>query len=181
MAKGNFDASLKEILIHEGGYVNHPSDPGGRTNLGVTQRVYEEWIGYKVNEAIMRKLTVDHVKTLYKVRFWDTNYCDDLPIGLDLCVFDFGVNAGTSRSARYLQRMVGAKEDGVIGPKTLSSVKQMAKDIGISGCVKRYQDMRRDYYKILKHFPTFGKGWLRRVEEVERTALKMIPKGMDNA
>lgn len=181
MAKGNFEPSLKEVLIHEGGYVNHPSDPGGRTNLGVTQRVYEEWVGYPVNEAIMRKLTVDHVKTLYKVRYWDAIHCDDLPIGLDLCVFDFGVNAGTSRAARYLQRMVGAKEDGVIGPRTLSSVRQMAKDIGISGCIMRYQDMRRDYYRMLKHFPTFGKGWLRRVKEVEHTALKMIPKGMDHA
>jgi len=181
MAKGNFEPSLKEVLIHEGGYVNHPSDPGGRTNLGVTQRVYEEWVGYPVNEAIMRKLTVDHVKTLYKVRYWDAIHCDDLSIGLDLCVFDFGVNAGTSRAARYLQRMVGAKEDGVIGPRTLSSVRQMAKDIGISGCIMRYQDMRRDYYRMLKHFPTFGKGWLRRVKEVEHTALKMIPKGMDHA
>lgn len=180
MAKGNFDASLKEVLLHEGGYGNHPKDPGGRTNLGVTQATYEAWVGYPVNEAVMRKLTVDHVRTLYKVKFWDMIHCDDLPIGLDLCVFDFGVNAGPSRAARYLQRMVGAKEDGQIGPRTLSNVTQMAKDIGIAGCVKRYQDMRRDYYKMLKTFPTFGKGWLRRVKEVEHTAITMIPKGMDH-
>ena len=100
MAKGNFDSCLKEVLLHEGCYVNHPKDPGGRTNLGVTQRTYEAWIGYPVSEQIMRKLTVDHVKTLYKVKYWDAIHGDDLPTGVDLCVFDFGVNAGPSRAAR---------------------------------------------------------------------------------
>lgn len=181
MAKGNFDACLKEVLLHEGGYVNHPSDPGGRTNLGVTQRTYEDWVGYKVNEAIMRKLTVDHVRTLYKVKYWDAIHCDDLPVGLDLCVFDFGVNAGTGRAARYLQRMVGVAEDGILGPRTMSALKQMAGSLGHDHCVNRYQDMRADYYRMLKTFPTFGKGWLRRVKEVEHTALAMIPKGLKNA
>ncbi len=180
MTKGNFDACLKEVLLHEGGYSNHKSDPGGRTNLGVTQRVYEEWIGYPVTEKIMRSLTVDHVNALYKVRYWDTLRCDALPAGLDLCVFDFGVNAGTNRAARYLQRMVGAHEDGQIGPRTLSQLEQMVKALGADHCVKRYQDMRRDYYRMLKTFPTFGKGWLRRVKEVEHTAIGMIPKGVKN-
>lgn len=180
MAKGNFDACLKELLIHEGGYVDHPKDPGGRTNLGVTQAVYEGWVGYSVSEKIMRGLTVDHVRTLYKVRYWNANRCDDLPLGIDLCVFDFGVNAGNNRAARYLQRMVGAKEDGEIGPRTLSLLDQMVKSLGAAHCVNRYQDMRRDYYRMLKTFPTFGKGWLRRVKEVEHTAITMIPKGARN-
>lgn len=178
--RGNFDACLKELLLHEGGYVNHPKDPGGRTNLGVTQRVYEEWIGYSVSEKIMRGLTVDHVRTLYKVRFWDVVKGDDLPAGFDLCVFDFAVNAGTNRAARYVQRMVGAVEDGQIGPRTLSLVSQMVKSLGANHCIMRYQDMRRDYYKMLPTFPTFGKGWLRRTREVEDTAISMIPKGMRN-
>jgi len=178
MAKGNFDACLKEVLLHEGGYVHHKSDPGGRTNLGVTQRVYEEWIGYPVSEKIMRELKVDQVKTLYKVKYWDVVRGGDLPLGLDLCVFDFAVNAGTGRAARYLQRMVGAPEDGLIGPRTLSLVAQMVKSLGANHCAMRYQDMRRDYYRMLKTFPTFGKGWLRRVKEVEHTAIAMIPKGM---
>lgn len=178
MAKGNFDACLKEVLLHEGGYVNHPKDPGGRTNLGVTQRVYEEWIGYPVSEKIMRELKVDQVKTLYKVKYWDVVRGDDLPLGLDLCVFDFAVNTGTGRAARYLQQMVGATEDGQIGPRTLSLVAQMVKSLGANHCAMRYQDMRRDYYRMLKTFPTFGRGWLRRVKEVEHTAIAMIPKGM---
>jgi lysozyme family protein len=180
MAKGNFDACLKEVLLHEGGYVNHAADPGGRTNLGVTQKTYEAWVGYPVSEKIMRSLTVDHVRALYKVKYWDKVRGDDLPLGLDLCVFDFGVNAGPARAVRYLQSMVGAKEDGVIGPRTLSLVDQMVKALGADHCVARYQDARRDYYRLLKTFPTFGRGWLRRVKEVEHTAIAMIPKGLKN-
>lgn len=172
--KGNFDACLKEVLKHEGGYVNHPADPGGRTNLGVTQRTYEDWVGHKVTEKIMRSLTVDHVKALYKVKYWDMVKGDELPIGLDLCVFDFGVNAGVNRAARYLQRMVGAKEDGQIGPRTMSLLEQYIKAEGRDRAVMQYQDARNDYYKLLKTFPTFGKGWLRRVREVEVAALAML-------
>lgn len=181
MAKGNFDACLKEVLLHEGGFVNHPKDPGGMTNLGVTKATYESWVGYPVSEKIMRGLTVDHVKTLYKVKYWDVIRGDDLPIGLDLCVFDFAVNAGPSRAVRYIQSLVGAKQDGQIGPRTISLIAQMVKALGVVHCIARYQDDRRDYYRLLKTFPTFGKGWLRRVKEVEHTATGMIPKGLRNA
>lgn len=111
--------------------MNHPKDPGGMTNLGVTKATYEAWIGYAVSEKIMRGLTVDHVKALYKVKYWDAVRCDDLPAGLDLCVFDFAVNAGPSRATRYLQKMVGAAPDGQIGPRTLSLVEQMVKSLGL--------------------------------------------------
>lgn len=174
--KGNFDDCLKIVLKHEGGYVNHPQDPGGRTNLGVTQRVYEDWIGHPVTEKIMRGLTVQHVTKLYKVKYWDVVRGDDLPGGLDLCVFDFGVNAGPNRAARYLQRMVGAKEDGQIGPKTLSLLGQYIRSKGREHAVMEYQDMRRDYYKLLKTFPTFGKGWLNRVRDVERAAVALAKR-----
>lgn len=169
--RGNFDQCLKQVLRHEGGYSDHPKDPGGRTNLGVTQRVYEDWVGYPVNEAVMRRLTVDHVKTLYKVKYWDVIKGDDLPLGLDLCVFDFAVNAGPNRAARYLQKMVGAQADGQIGPYTLSLVKQFVRERGKVSGILLYQDSRREYYKLLKTFPTFGKGWLNRVREVEMSAV----------
>lgn len=171
--RGNFDACLTEVLKHEGGYVNHPADPGGRTNLGVTQRVYEDWIGHKVDERIMRGLTRTHVEKLYKTKYWDVLKGDELPKGLDLCVFDFGVNAGTNRAARYLQRMVGAKEDGVLGPVTLNKVAEMARTEGRVALITRYQDAREGYYKLLKTFPTFGKGWLRRVKDVTAAAIAM--------
>ena len=174
MAKGNFDACLKVILHHEGGYSNHAADPGGRTNLGVTQRTYEEWVGHPVTEAIMRGLNVSHVRALYKAKYWDKVHCEALPAGLDLCVFDFSVNAGTGRGAKFLQRLVGAGDDGIIGPRTLSLVEQTVRGRGVDHCIMAYQDARRDYYRRLNTFNTFGRGWLRRVAEVEDSAIKMI-------
>lgn len=168
-----FDAALREVLLHEGGFVNHPKDPGGMTNLGVTKATYEDWIGHPVDERIMRKLTPALVAPLYRRKYWDVVRCGDLPVGLDLCVFDFAVNAGTKRAARYLQRIVGVNDDGVIGPKTIAAIKDAAKDDGRIIMIQKYQDMRRSYYKQLKNFPTFGRGWLRRVDEVEKTALAM--------
>ena len=96
----NYNECLKIILMHEGGYVNHPKDPGGETNLGVTKRVYEEWGGTKE----MKDLTVEDVEPIYKKNYWDKIKGDDLPDGLDLCVFDFGVNAGPGRAAKFLQK-----------------------------------------------------------------------------
>lgn len=174
MARSNFPAALKELLIHEGGYSDHPADPGGRTNLGVTQRVYEAWVKHPVDEKIMRSLTVDHVRALYKANYWDALKADDLPIGLDLCVFDFGVNAGVGRGARYLQRLVGVRQDGVIGPATLAAVREYVIQNGLAGAINAYQDSRVDYYKQLRTFKTFGRGWLRRVEEVRKEALRMV-------
>lgn len=169
----NFPNALRETLNHEGGYANHPRDPGGRTNLGVTQATYESWVGYPVNESIMRGLTVDHVKTLYKVKYWDAVKGDELPAGLDLCVFDFGVNSGPKRAARYLQWMVGTKQDGAIGPKTIAALKQYIIKHGTTSAITTYQEMRLTFLKRLSHWDAFGRGWTRRVDEVEEAALIM--------
>lgn len=174
--KGNFENCLKEVLLHEGGFVNHPSDPGGMTNLGVTKQTYEDWVGYQVNEKIMRSLTPSHVRTLYKVKYWDVVKGDELERGLDLCVFDFAVNAGPARAARYLQKVVGAAEDGKIGPRTVSLMTQYINGRGRDYAVMHYQDLRRDYYRMLKTFPTFGRGWLRRVKEIEHIAVAMAKR-----
>ena len=112
--KSNYEHCLKTILHHEGGYVNHPEDPGGETNLGVTKRVYEEHGGTKD----MKDLTVEDVAPIYKKGYWDRMKCDEIPNGLDLCLFDFGVNAGPGRAAKFLQRMIGTTVDGGIGPNT---------------------------------------------------------------
>lgn len=172
--KSNFDACLKEILHHEGGFVNNPRDPGGMTNLGVTKEVYEAWIGYPVSESIMRKLTPQLVTPLYKRNYWNAVRGDDLPIGIDLCVFDFAVNAGPKRAVRYLQRMIGAEADGSFGPKTLSILSQYIGSKKEQFAVAYYQDLRRDYYKALPAYGSFGRGWDRRVNEVEATAIKMV-------
>ena len=167
--KENYQNCLDIILHHEGGYVNHPEDPGGETNLGVTKRVYEEWGGTKD----MKDLLVEDVAPIYEKNYWGRLKCDDIPSGLDLCVFDFGVNAGTGRSAKYLQRMIGTVADGGIGPNTLRALDEYVSLHGLNETIENYQENRQKYYEKLKTFKTFGRGWTRRVNETTQSALKM--------
>jgi len=170
MANDNFNKCLEIILHHEGGYVNHPKDPGGETNLGVTKRVYEEHGGTKS----MRDLTVDDVAPIYRKSYWDKLKGDQLPDGLDLCVFDFGVNAGPGRAAKYLQTMIGTVADGGIGPNTLKILGDYVSNHGIESTIKNYQEARQSYYESLSTFDTFGRGWTRRVTETTDLALQMV-------
>ena len=170
MAAENYQTCLEMILHHEGGYVNHPKDPGGETNLGVTKRVYEEWGGTKD----MKDLTVEDVAPIYEKNYWGRMKCDNVPAGLDLCLFDFGVNAGTGRSAKFLQTMIDTTADGGIGPNTLSKLADYIDENGIEDTIKNFQAERQKYYESLSTFDTFGKGWTRRVDETTEAALKMI-------
>ena len=120
--KSNFDTSFEMVLAHEGGYVNDPRDPGGATNMGVTQRAWEEYVGHPVSERSMIALTRDMVKPFYKAKYWDKINGDRLPSGVDHAAFDLAVNSGVSRAARYMQRIAGVPEDGLIGPKSLEAI-----------------------------------------------------------
>ena len=168
--KANYNKCLETILHHEGGYVNHPKDPGGETNLGVTKRVYEEWGGDKA----MKDLFVEDVAPIYKKNYWDKLKGDNLPDGLDLCVFDFGVNAGPGRSAKYLQKMIGTVADGGIGPNTLKKVDEYVDKHGLVNTIVNFQSARQSYYEQLSTFETFGRGWTRRVDETTKLAKSLI-------
>tara|TARA_R110001606_G_scaffold338667_1_gene486737 strand:+ start:571 stop:1083 length:513 start_codon:yes stop_codon:yes gene_type:complete len=170
MTAVNWQSSLDKILHHEGGYVNHPKDPGGETNLGVTKRVYLEHGGTKD----MKDLLVEDVNPIYKKGYWDKVKGDDLPNGLDLCVFDFGVNAGPGRAAKYLQTMIGTVADGGIGPNTLKAVNTYVEKVGLETAIENYQSARQGYYEKLSTFETFGRGWTRRVEETTASAKQLI-------
>ena len=168
--KDNFDAALKAILHHEGGFSDHPQDPGGMTNLGVTKRVWEEWVGHEVDEKTMRGLTPEIVGPMYKVKYWDKIRGDDLPAGVDYCVFDAAVNSGPGRAVKWLQGCVGVDQDGGIGPKTLAAVAAFdPKEL-----VEDYAKRRLSFLMDLKTWPTFGKGWGRRVAEVQTSASSML-------
>jgi lysozyme family protein len=165
--KCNFDAALAAVLAHEGGYVNHPRDPGGATNRGVTQAVYDDWrSGRGLPARSVRHIAEDEVSAIYKRQYWDAVKGDDLPAGVDYCVFDFAVNSGTNRASRYLQQAVGATPDGQIGPATLAAV----------GCkppsevVEAICDARMAFLKRLPTFDAFGRGWTRRVADVRAKA-----------
>lgn len=167
--KDNFDAALKAILHHEGGYVFHKLDPGGMTNLGVTKRVWEEWVGHEVDEKTMRNLTPEIVGPMYKVKYWDKIKGDELPTGVDYVVFDAAVNSGPGRAAKWLQACVGVDPDGGIGPKTLAAVNAF----DANQLIEDYAKRRLSFLMDLKTWDTFGKGWGRRVAEVQKTGLDM--------
>ncbi len=167
--KDNFESALKAILHHEGGYVNHPADPGGMTNLGVTKRVWEEWVGHEVDEKTMRNLTPEIVGPMYKVKYWDKIKGDDLPAGVDYVVFDAAVNSGPGRAAKWLQACVGVEPDGGIGPKTLAAVRSF----DANQLIEDYAKRRLSFLIDLPTWNTFGKGWGRRVAEVQKTGLDM--------
>jgi lysozyme family protein len=165
----NFEKSLAELLKHEGGFSAHPQDPGGVTNLGVTQAVWEDWIDRAVSEENMRALTPAKVAPLYKELYWDRIKGDKLPSGVDYLVFDAAVNSGVSRAAKWLQTTVAAVPDGAIGEQTLKLVLLTNPQM----LIDKYSANRLAFLQRLSTWPTFGKGWERRVEEVRATALKM--------
>ncbi len=165
----NFDKSLAELLKHEGGFVNHPSDPGGASYLGVKLAVWEDWIDRAVSEENMKALTPAKVAPLYREMYWDRVKGDKLPSGVDYCVFDAAVNSGASRAAKWLQTTVGAVADGAIGEQTLKQVLLTNPQM----LIDKYSANRLAFLQRLSTWPTFGKGWERRVEEVRVAALKM--------
>ena len=173
--QSNFRLALQHVLQSEGGFVNHPSDPGGMTNLGVTARTWEDWVGHVPSEKEMRELTPDKVAPLYKRKYWDAIKGDDLPSGLDYCVFDCAVNSGPGRAAKILQEIIGVKPDGGIGPITLAAVRARCvtkEDTKV--LITEYVDKRLQFWQSLPTFDTFGKGWTRRGNEVKEAALKMV-------
>jgi lysozyme family protein len=167
--KENFDKSFEMMIKHEGGFVNHPRDPGGMTNLGVTKATWEAFTGKKATEADMRALTKEAVKPVYKKNYWDKVRGDQLPSGVDYAVFDYAVNSGPGRAARALQRVVGATADGAIGPLTLAKVEDFnPRELVLDLC-----EGRMSFLKSLSTWNTFGRGWSRRVKEVEDAAYEM--------
>ena len=166
----NFDICMTMLLSHEGGYSDDSRDSGGKTNLGVTKRVYDEFYGGDATEEVMKALTKHDVIPIYRRNYWDRCRCPDLPNGVDWAVFDLSVNSGTGRAARLLQRAVGAEEDGSIGPLTLMQVK----GLDSTSIINRIAVYREEFYRSLSNFDVFGRGWLRRNDETRKQALAML-------
>jgi lysozyme family protein len=169
----NFRDCLEIVLKHEGGVSNHSKDPGGFTNLGVTQRVWEEWVGHEVDEKAMRALTPALVAPMYEMKYWRTSYCEKLPRGLDLLVFSMAVNAGSGRSVKLLQDAIGVVADGIIGPRTMAKINEA----NVETLIDKFSEARTAYYKGLKLFPVFGRGWLNRTDKERLEALQMAKNG----
>ena len=161
-----FERAIEQVLMHEGGYVDDPRDPGGETNYGIT-RTTARAHGYR---GSMRAIPMSLVRSIYRRSYWASVRGDDLPSGVDLAVFDFAVNSGPQRAAEFLQRVVGVPDDGKIGPITLGAVGSHDAGFVVSALC---QD-RMEWLQVLKIWPRFGRGWTRRVESVERVALQWI-------
>jgi len=168
--KDNWEMAFAAVLKHEGGYVNHPKDPGGMTNLGVTKRAWEEYVDRDATEAEMRALTPEIVKPFYKTKYWDKIRGDELPSGVDYAAYDLAVNSGVGRAAKYLQQIAGVPADGVIGPKSMEAILSCNPEETVDALC----DMRLDFLQRLPTWDTFGKGWGRRVEEVKAKAAAMV-------
>ena len=166
----NFPASLALVLKSEGGFSNHPADPGQMTMLGVTKKVWEAWVNHTVDEAEMRALTPELVTPLYKARYWDACKCDDLPRGVDYAVFDAAVNMGSSRAAKLLQAALGVTADGAIGRATIAAA-TAADPVEL---LEAFSLGKEAFYQSLPTFATFGKGWLNRVAHVQDAAEGMM-------
>lgn len=164
-----FERAMRALSAHEGGYVNHPDDPGGATNKGVTQRTYDAY-RRRVFERVrpVREITDAEVFDIYRTQYWTAVRAEELPQGLAYCVFDAAVNSGPARAAKWLQGVAGVDQDGIVGEQTLAAVR----GLDVPRAIDRYCDVRLAFMKRLKHWPTFKNGWSRRVAEVRAHSKK---------
>lgn len=151
----NFDQAFEKLIGHEGGYSNHPNDPGGETMFGVTKAVAVA-NGYS---GKMIDLPISTAKSIYKELYWDTVRADELPEAVRFDVFDASVNSGPGQAVRFLQRATGCADDGRLGPVTIRAVKAMDPQL----LDKRLSGYRLRFMAELKTWPSFGRGWAARI------------------
>ena len=163
----SFETVVHMVLEHEGGYVNHPSDPGGETKYGISKRAYPD--------VDIAELTEDEAAVIYKRDYWDRIKGDDLPVGVACAVMDYAVNSGISRASKALQSVCGISNgDGVIGPHSLASVWTTVENDGEESVINDVTEQRQEFIRGLSIYETFGKGWERRITETHEKAVGLI-------
>jgi len=170
MASGNFERALTAVLKHEGGYVDHPRDPGGATNMGITISTLRAWRGKAVGKDDVRFLRRDEATQIYRKQYWNAVRSDDLPAGLDYAMFDYAVNSGAGKAIRDLQSVLGLQRDGQIGAMTLDAVNKTDTRELVSALMAK----RLAFLRGLRTWDAFGKGWTRRVNDVRALSLAMV-------
>ncbi|WP_102867874.1 glycoside hydrolase family 108 protein [Pseudovibrio exalbescens] len=161
--KPNFNLVMRWVGLSEGGYVDHPSDPGGATNHGITRQTLASWRGHAVSKDDVKRLTKDEAEQIYKARYFDLVRFDELPAGLDYTLVDFAINSGPGRAIRFLQRALKVKEDGVLGPVTMAAVDHELVLGNIPALIVSINEKRLAFMRSLRHWPRFKNGWQRRV------------------
>jgi lysozyme family protein len=165
----SFESAVALVLQHEGGFVNHPRDPGGATNFGITRETLSRSRGRPASVEDVRRLTREEAASIYRSLYWRTVRADELPLGLDLAVFDLAVNSGPKRAVTMLQSVLGVAADGLIGPVTIKA----ANRADPAETVRRLTRARLGFLSRLATWPVFGRGWRRRVLAVEQEALRL--------
>ena len=175
MADNRFETCLAHVLRHEGGYVDHPSDPGGATNMGITHKTLARWRQispwWDLPKSEVQKLTHGEAGQIYRALYWNACRAGELPAGIDLAVFDYAVNSGPDRAIRTLQATLAVVVDGQVGPLTLAA----AATANVARIINDICDRRLGFLKALSTFPTFGTGWTKRVATVRAGALAAAP------
>lgn len=148
------------ILASEGGFSDHPADPGGATNFGITQQTLAGWRGRPANRHDVKALSKTEALSILKAQYWDAIRGDELPAGLDYALFDYAVNSGPARAVKDLQRILEIEADGILGGATLAAIRKYANVVGLieALCSRRWAFVQR-----LSTFKTFGEGWKRRI------------------
>jgi lysozyme family protein len=173
MVAATYEESLRRLLAAEGGYTNHPSDPGGPTNFGITLADFRRHARPGATAADIRAMKVEEAKAIYRVHYWNAVRCDELPAGVDYCVFDYAVNSGTTRAAKVLQRVLARPATGRVDAETL----RLARAGDARKIIAAICDERLRFLRGLKTWPVFGTGWSRRVQSVRVAALAMASHG----
>ena len=169
MMKDNFDRCLAEVLRHEGGWADHPKDPGGATMQGVTLVTYSNWLGREATKDELRNMPPAHRDEIYRKHYWDKVKGDELPKGVDLCLFDFAVNSGPKRAVVAVQEALGVNADGALGPMTLGAIQKATPSALIPWVI----EYRLAFLQRLPIWDTFGGGWAKRVKDVQSVAMEM--------
>jgi lysozyme family protein len=174
MTASSYDVALARLLVHEGGYTNHPRDPGGPTNWGITIHDYRKYVNSNATAVDIRTMPLATAKRIYRERYWNPMRCDELPAGVDDCVFDYAVNSGTGRAPKVLQRCLGLAANGRMDDATLRAAARVAPPRLINAIC----DERLRFLQSLRTWDVFGNGWARRVREVRAAALAMAEKNV---
>lgn len=168
--KKNLEAAIATIVSKEGGYSNHAWDNGGATNYGITLKTLSAWRKHDVTPDDVKALTLAEAREIYRVWYWEPIQGDILPAGLDLCVFNFAVNAGVDRAARLLQEVLKVPVDGKIGSVTLGT----AAHSDVEDLISRYHARLVKYYQGLDDYAIAGKGWMARLFSITLKSAKLI-------
>lgn len=169
--RSSFEDAIDHIFKYEGGFVNHPLDPGGATNMGITRRTLSQYRGHKVSVLQVKHLQRSEAADIYKARYWDAIKGDQLPAGIDFAVFDSAVNQGVRKATKMLQKAAGVRADGVIGPVTMGSIHAKVP----AAVLNEFMARRMNHYgRLSSLFRTFGLGWSRRLISTQYQATLLL-------